>query len=347
MTQPSALGGGERVDVSVLVPVLNESRDVRRAVAAMQTQELDGTIEFLFIDGGSEDDTRRILDELARDDPRIRLLDNPARRTPQALNIGLRAARGSHIARMDAHTVYSSTYLAAGVERLRHRDVDWVSGAQLAHGTTPWSRRVEMALGSWLGVGGARFRRPVETEFEVDTGFTGMWRTETLEAYGGWDEGWPVNQDTELAARIRANGGRLLCVPGMEGLYIPRGSARALARQYWVYGQYRAKTAQRHPHSMRRSQLLAPGLAGTLVAAVAAPRPLRRLARAALGVYAACVVVTSAAASKPGRRRDAILLPAVFGVIHLSWGFGFLVGSVRFGPPARAVARVLTPRRRP
>ena len=67
----------------------------------------------------------------------------------------------------------------------------------------------------------------VEREFEVDTGFTGVWARETLRRHGGWDEGWPVDQDFELAARIRAEGGRIVCVPEMAADYIPRNSLRA------------------------------------------------------------------------------------------------------------------------
>src|SRR5947207_2408899 len=78
--------GGGRVDVSVLVAVLNEEAFVRETVAAMRSQSFDGRLEFLFVDGRSEDRTREILEELALEDPRIRILDNPARHLASALN---------------------------------------------------------------------------------------------------------------------------------------------------------------------------------------------------------------------------------------------------------------------
>ena len=40
-------GSGDRVDVSVLVPVFNEERHIRETVAAMQAQRFDGAIELL------------------------------------------------------------------------------------------------------------------------------------------------------------------------------------------------------------------------------------------------------------------------------------------------------------
>src|ERR1700741_3942591 len=186
------MGDPAQIDVSVLVPVLDEERYIRAAVADMQAQRFDGEIELIFVDGRSEDDTKAILEQLARDDPRIRVLDNPARFTPNGLNVGLRAARGRFVARMDAHTHYPPEYLAAGVERLERGGTAWVSGPQLATGTDTWSRRVALALSTRLGTGGAAFRLAMEEEIEVDTGFTGVWRCETLERYGGWDEDWPV-----------------------------------------------------------------------------------------------------------------------------------------------------------
>lgn len=339
------------MDVSVLVPVLNEASHIRHTVENMRAQRFDGTYELLFMDGRSEDDTRAILEGLSADDPRIRVLDNPSRNTPAGLNVGLGAARGEFVARMDAHTFYPPEYLAKGVERLRLGDVDWVSGPQIPQGAGRWSRRVAMALTTWLGQGssskwgvdGGSPTQEIETrEIELDTGvFAGVWRRESLEAHRGWDEGWPINQDSELAARYLQAGARIVSLPELGARYVPRDSVRSLARQYWRYGQYRAKTSGRHPESMRPSLALNPGLALTLVMAVAAPRPVRLLARAGLAAYALIVGVTSARAARVGDPRDAAALPLIFAVMHFAWGFGFLAGCARFGVPTEAFARIV------
>ena len=135
------------MDVSVLIPVLDEAAHLREAAARMTAQDFAGDVEFLFIDGGSEDASPAILRELAEADPRIRVLANPDRRTPFALNIGLRAARGEFVARMDAHTRYPPSYLRLGVERLRRGGAVSVSGPQIAAGDgQAWSDRVALAL---------------------------------------------------------------------------------------------------------------------------------------------------------------------------------------------------------
>lgn len=327
--------------VSVLVPVLDEIEHVDAMLAGLRAQEIDRPVEFLLIDGGSTDGTRERLAQAAAEDPRLRVLDNPAGHIPSALNAGLRAARGSFVARMDAHTLYPAAYLASGVRRLEAGEADWVSGAAIAHGEGRWSARVALALSTPLGVGAASFRTATGV-VETDTGFTGVLRRQTLERLGGWDEGSLVNEDAEIAARLRAAGGRIICVPEMAARYIPRDGLRPLARQYFRYGMYRARTSGLHPHGLRRSNMLPPGVVLTIGAALAAPGLLRPVARAGVGAYAGAVLVTCARLARAAGWRDAIALPAVFATMHLSWGAGFLVGCARFGVPAVAVAEALT-----
>jgi glycosyltransferase involved in cell wall biosynthesis len=343
----------ERVEASVLVPVLNEERYIRDTVAAMQRQRFDGGVEFLFMDGSSEDRTKAILEELAEDDPRIRVFDNPGRTSTAGLNVGLRHARGDYIVRMDAHTFYPEDYIARGVERLRRGDVVWVAGPQVPYGTGTWSRRVALALQTPLGTGGsARWGGESdgdgpEQERELDTGvFAGMWHRETVERHGGWDEEWAINQDSELAARILADGGRIVSLPSLGARYVPRDSLEGLARQYWRYGNYRAKTAGRHPDSLERRQLFPVGLIVALAGSLMLPGPLKWAARAAVAAYLAAVGAVSVGAARDADARDAAALPVVFAVMHVCWGAGFVSGSIRFGPPLRALARVLAPRRR-
>src|SRR3954468_11889346 len=332
-----------QIDVSVLVPVLNEASGIRAAVDAMRAQRFSGQFELLLVDGGSDDGTRELLEEMAAGDPRLRVLDNPERFTPQALNVGLRAARGRYIARMDAHTFYPPDYLEVALRRLERGDYDWVAGPALPQGVDPGTRRTELALQSRLGVGGALFRSLTTGEAETDTGFTGLMQRETLERLGGWDEGWPVNQDSEIAARLRKSGGRIVCVAGMAAGYVPRGTLRGLARQYWRYGQYRVKTSVRHPESMRRSHLVPPALGGPLAGA-ALPGRLGTACRAGAALYAAAVSAESVRLGVAHRRPgDAIRLPAVFATMHVAWGVGFIAGSGRFGPPLRGVLRAIRP----
>jgi glycosyltransferase involved in cell wall biosynthesis len=341
------------IDVSVLVPVLDEERHIRQTVAAMQEQEFDGSLEFLFADGGSADGSKAILLALARLDPRIRVFDNPRRIIPSGLNVCLRHARGTYVARMDAHTYYPPSYLADGVARLARGDTSWVSGPQIPTPKGRTSRAVALALGSWLGQGGSRRWKseydaldtsagPAPPEIELDTGvFTGVWRRDTILRFGGWDERWPSNEDSEMAGRFLAAGERLVLLPQMGARYIPRDRLRGVWRQYWGWGHYRVRTWRRHPETMRPSHMLTPFVTVAAAGAVLGPGPLRRLARAGLALYVGAVTEETVRALAGERTPDALMLPPVYATMHFGYGVGVLQGIWRFGPPLAAIAGVL------
>ena len=171
---------------------------------------------------------------------RFRVVRAEGRNIPQRLNLGLRLARGEVIARMDAHAIFPAAYLADGVIRLGRGDVASVSGPQIAAGDGLWSRRIAIAMRSWLGRGGARFRRVLDGEIEIESGYCGLWHRSLLLAHGGWDERAWKGEDMEFAARITRSGGRIICVPQMAARYLPRESLPELARQYWNYAYLRS-----------------------------------------------------------------------------------------------------------
>ena len=335
------------VDCSVLVPVLNEERNIVASVGAMLRQRFPGRLEFLLVDGGSTDATRELLAQLAATDARIRLLENPQGFTPASLNVALAHARGRWVARMDAHTEYPEEYLARGVERLQQGGTRWVSGPQVATGHDRVSRAVALALSTPLGYGGSRkwgaTGDSAPAEYELDSGvFAGVWARETVLEYGGWDEHWLRNQDSEMAGRFLARGERLICLPDMAANYTPRSSLRSLWRQYLQYGEYRAKTAARHPSTMRRSNLLPPAIVLTAAVAFVPGGRLSRLARGGLCVYAAALVAAGVTvAGEAEQPLDAGLVPVVLGIMHVAYGVGILRGALRHDPPLAAVARTL------
>ncbi|MGO9497715.1 MAG: glycosyltransferase [Solirubrobacteraceae bacterium] len=334
----------DAIECSVLVPVLDEERYLEQTVAAMRDQDFSGPIEFLFADGGSQDRTREILERLASTDPRIRVFDNPNRYASSGLNVALRHSRGHWVVRMDAHTLYPADYVARGIARLQRNGTRWVSGPQVPKGRGPVSRAVSLALGSKLGRGGSRkwggrgLRRG--EEYELDAGvFGGVWERATLLEYGGWDERSSPNEDSELAARFLARGERLICVRAMAADYFPRDSLSGLWRQYRRYGEYRTRTAARHPQTMRRSHLLSPALVLVAAAAGSGPRRTRRPARLGLCAYAGVLVAEGARSLPHARpRSDALLVPVVLIIMHVAFGVGTLVGAAQNGVPIAALA---------
>ena len=331
----------ELPSVSVIVPVLDEIAVFDTAIQSVICQRYEGQLEFIFVDGGSRDGTRERLVQHAESQTNVTVLDNPRPGIPASLNIGLKAASGEIVVRMDAHTEYAVNYVASGVEAVHSGRADWAGGPAIAHGDGAWSRHIALALTSKLGVGGADFRLTGEERL-TDAAFGGAIHRVTLLELGGWDENWVVNEDGELAARASAAGLRILLVPAMSAKYIPRDDLPGLARQYARYGFWRAKTSVAHPQSTRASHLIPPALALTAAASVRSPSIVRRIARAGLFVYAVAVIAESARLARVGgSRRDTLKLAAVFSTMHMAWGAANVAGFKRFGSPLPAIRSVL------
>jgi succinoglycan biosynthesis protein ExoA len=317
--------------VSVIVPVRQEARHIGATLAALLGGDYPADrIEVLVIDGRSTDGTRAVVESLAARDGRFRLLDNPAGTAPAGLNIGLRAARGEIIVRMDAHTLPAPDYVTACVDALERTGAWAVGGPMVGRGETAFGRAVAVATATRLGAGDARFR--LGGAGPVDTVYLGAWPRAVLDRVGGFDEGLPRNQDYELAVRIRAAGGMVWLDPGIRSTTVTRGTPGALARQYFGYGTGRAGTWRRHPRSLRWRQTV-PALLVAVLALAIPTAVLNPRARPALGAlsagYAGAVALRSASGARRADARAALWPPVAYATIHLAWGIGFWLGLGR------------------
>ncbi|GBC85881.1 Poly-beta-1,6-N-acetyl-D-glucosamine synthase [bacterium HR11] len=317
--------------VTVVVPVWNEAAFIGPCLDSVVANDYPkDRLEVLVVDGGSTDGTRAVLEDYARRYPFIRLLDNPGRIPAAALNAGLRQARGDVIVRMDAHTVYAPDYIRKCVELLQTTEAANVGGVQRAVGRGYVAGAIAVALTSPFGVGDARFRYADRLTW-ADTVYLGAWRRATLEALGGFDEAWAVNEDYELNYRLRRAGGRVLVSPDVRCWYHVRSSLGALARQYVRYGFWRARTAVVHPGSLRWRHLVPPALVLGLVGSAGLGAAGSRWGLVVPILYVVANVGASLGTALRRGLRYLPLLPVVYAVLHLSWGAGFLAGLVRWG----------------
>jgi glycosyltransferase involved in cell wall biosynthesis len=324
-----AASGGSWPAVSVVLPVLNEEHHLRTSVGAILGQSYPGELEVVIALGPSKDHTDVVANDLAAD-PRISIVANPTGRTPNGLNAAIAASRHPVIARVDGHAVIPPDYLRTAVALLERTGADNVGGLMSAHGVTDIEQAVAWAMTSKLGVGNAPFHVGGH-EGPADTVYLGVFRRTALDRVGGYDETFKRAQDWEMNFRLRATGGLVWFSPELSVSYRPRGSLKAVAKQYFHYGRWRRHVMRTHPASVSLRYLAPPlAVAGAAVGTITGLVGLG-LARPPLiagfvlpGGYLMLVVGGSLATSRNLPIRARALLPAVLSTMHMSWGTGFL-----------------------
>lgn len=315
--------------VTIAIPCLNEEAYIETCMRSVFAQDYPrDRIEIIVADGMSMDATREILQRLSAEDPRLRVLDNPDRIQAAGLNAIIRVSRGEVIVRMDVHCEYAGDYVRRCVEALEKSGAENVGGAQRAKAKTVFQKALCAALSSPLGVGGAKYRSADEEGF-VDTVFLGAFRRRVFEKLGMYDAHAITNEDAELNQRIIESGGKVFLSRDIVVHYYPRDSYRTLAKQYFRYGQGRARTL------LKRRQLptlrplipfaLVVGMTGLTLTSSWHP-----LTPIALGAYA---LATGAEAIRVGRKEGLTVIAiawGIFPVLHFSHGTGFAVGLVRY-----------------
>lgn len=105
--------------LSVVMSVYNGEQYLAEAISSVLTQSFR-EYEFIIIDDGSEDDSLHIINSF--NDSRIKLISQKNSGLSVALNRGVKAAKGTYIARMDADDICLPGRFKSQLAKLKERD---------------------------------------------------------------------------------------------------------------------------------------------------------------------------------------------------------------------------------
>lgn len=231
--------------ITVICPIYNEEKYIARCIESIMEQDYPkDDMEVLFVDGMSTDKTRKVIAEYLPRCPYLRVLDNPQRIVPYAMNKGIEAAKGEVIIRIDAHTSYERNYFSTLVCRLYELGADDVGAVCKTDvfNKTPKTLAIKEVLSNRFGVGNSVFRTGVDKVMEVDTVPFGCWKREVFNKYGLYDTRLVRNQDIELSKRILRGGGKIFIVPDTFCTYYARETYRGLSRNNYQNGKWNILT---------------------------------------------------------------------------------------------------------
>jgi succinoglycan biosynthesis protein ExoA len=318
--------------VSIIIPCRNEKNFIAKCLESVFSFDpVPEGMEVIVVDGMSDDGTRDVLTHWVKHSG-IRLLDNPTRIVPTAMNIGIEAARGNLILRLDAHAEYPKNYLQLCLETSDRTGADNVGGV---FETIPRDGSIEATLVQALtthrfGVGNANFRLNA-LEGMADTVPFGCFRREVFVRIGGYDERLVRNQDYELNRRLIYLGGKVWLNPNIRTSYYNQESLRGLMRQAFVNGQwntwmwYLASYAFAWRHIIPGIFVLS--LIGLLLLSSVVSQVMPILFFI-LAVYGLLALTTSIQQSRRYGWWMAPLLPFLFLTYHFVYGAGTLWGGL-------------------
>ena len=317
--------------VSIVVPCRNERDHIEAALQSILAQDPPlGGFEVIVADGMSSDGTRDILDSLAREDPRLRIIDNPGLSAPCARNVGIRESRGRHIAIMDAHAEYAPDYIRACIEILEdHPDILCSGGPISSQGTTLFGRAVAAAMSHPVGIGNAKHRLP-EYEGYAEGACFPVFRRETFDKFGLFDETLIRNQDDEFNFRIARQGGKIFISHRARCIYHVRETPSQLFKQYFQYGYWRVAVLRKHnvPASLR--QLAPIGflclLIASLIVSLTLPGWLRLTGAVIPLAYLSILCAVGARIAAREGIPVGLQFPIAAAAMHLAYSGGFIFG---------------------
>jgi succinoglycan biosynthesis protein ExoA len=323
--------------ISVIVPCYNEESTIHLLLEAIDRQTFDhDQFEVIIADGLSKDKTRQVIADYQQSHPKlqIKLVDNPKRIIPSALNRAIESAQGKFIVRLDAHSMPYPDYLEKCFQDLEAGCGANVGGIwEIQPGfkdkkKPTWiARGIVAATTHPLGVGDALYRYAVKAQF-VDTVPFGAFARQLIEKIGFFDETLLTNEDYEFNVRIQQSGGKIWLDPAIRSVYFARPTLVSLIQQYWRYGYWKGRMLLRYPGSLRWRQLLPPLFVASLII-LTILAPLNRwfgwMLVLQICFYAFVLLAVSLVISWKKKDHSLILsTPLAMAAMHLTWGSGVL-----------------------
>ncbi len=322
--------------VSIIIPCRNEKMFIKGLLENILQQDYNKKyLEVILVDGMSDDGTQEIIKEYESKYSFIKLLLNEEKVVPHGLNKGINASKGDVIIRMDAHALFPDDYISQLLFWQVKLNADNVGGVWL---TKPYlntlkAQGIALVLSHCFGVGDAYFRIGVDKPKEVDTVPFGCYKRNVFAEIGLFDEDLVRNQDDELNARLKRNGGKVYIIPNIKIIYYARSSLKKLWEMYFQYGYFKPLVNIKIgiPSNLRQfiPFLFILSLIVSLIIFCFSYR-MFWIITSILGVYCVADIFISLIIAIRNNIKLFSTITLAFATIHFSYGIGYMIGIFDF-----------------
>ena len=322
--------------LSICIIAYNEENFLPRLLEDIKSQEYPHEYtEVVLIDGMSQDKTKAIMEAFKAEDNgfyNVRVLDNPKRIQAAGWNVAVDNFTGDVLSRIDAHTHIPSDFsrkVMADIEQ--GENVVGVKRPCLVESDSKWAKMLLSTENALFGSSINSSRRS-ETKTYINTMFHASYRREVFEKVGHFNEKLIRTEDNEMHYRIREAGYKLLYDPEIVSYQYARSSLKRMIKQKFGNGYWIGQTVKVCPRclSLYHFVPLAFVLA-IIVTSVIAVFGFPWLSLIMWGLYGLFAFVSMIIAMiNDGFSFAMLLMPAIFPVLHVSYGIGTLCGLLHF-----------------
>ena len=237
--------------VSVIVGLLNEEKFLPRLIEDFKKQTYDhDEIELIFIDGMSKDSSWKILEDFKNsnhDFYDVVLLKNPKVILSAGMNVGIKAARGECILKVDCHSHITDNFIENNVKIIEEgEDVCGGPRPNIIENADNFSKTLLLVEENMFGSGIADYRKKTTKKY-VSSVFQGMYKKSIFDKIGLLDEKVGRVEDNELHYRIRKNGYKIRYSNDILSYQYTRPTLKRMLKQKYSNGYWIGKVSHIYP----------------------------------------------------------------------------------------------------
>lgn len=320
--------------VSVIVGLLNEEKFLPRLIEDFKKQTYDhDEIELIFIDGMSKDSSWKILEDFKNsnhDFYDVVLLKNPKVILSAGMNVGIKAARGECILKVDCHSHITDNFIENNVKIIEEgEDVCGGPRPNIIENADNFSKTLLLVEENMFGSGIADYRKKTTKKY-VSSVFQGMYKKSIFDKIGLLDEKVGRVEDNELHYRIRKNGYNIRYSNDILSYQYTRPTLKRMLKQKYSNGYWIGKVSHVYPKAFSIFHFVPLAFVLAIIFSLCMI-PITSIFIILLSsvYFLFTILITIMTIINNKFNITILLMPIILFLIHVYYGVGTLVGLIK------------------
>ena len=320
--------------VSVVVGLLNEEKFLPRLIEDFKKQTYNhNEIELIFIDGMSKDNSWKILEDFKNsnhDFYDVVLLKNPKVILSAGMNVGIKAARGECILKVDCHSHITDNFIENNVKIIEEgEDVCGGPRPNIIENADNFSKTLLLVEENMFGSGIADYRKKTTKKY-VSSVFQGMYKKSIFDKIGLLDEKVGRVEDNELHYRIRKNGYKIRYSNDILSYQYTRPTLKRMLKQKYSNGYWIGKVSHVYPKAFSIFHFVPLAFVLAIIFSLCVI-PITSIFIILLSsvYFLFTILITIMTIINNKFNVTILLMPIILFLIHVYYGVGTLVGLIK------------------